>query len=566
MTKDENLSLQVCLCSSHTKLKFAFEDFIKASKKNGIPLPDVEYYVELIDEFLCSEDDRTRDCLKEDCDNCGIKALDTSLFEPFLHGINDDAMLTYRSLEKDESGRLGIQDKSGTPQQLVDHLRSHLRGFPLHRFVAKNQPKELDYLLKNLNPDVLVLMSDYAEKYQRKEFEEVQSLHWSGTSLTIFTTVAFFLIPDPDNPHAFKKIKTYFFITTERPEQDNYFAAFCFRLIIKWIRDTFRTTFKSCILGSDKCGQQFCSRKVFGSIAESRRNLCLSHSTSAPLCPNCPQAVIHFSAAGHGKGEHDHAGAYGKTKLRLEELHQRPLRSIHDVSNFLQSLNFVDVHRTKPGKEDTKGFFYSAFHAEVVQPAAVQTSSADWDALERTRTFHQLITTEVSGELLVRESSCFSCSECEFGNYAACKRTEELGPISRVMMTRASSSNAAARKASRTRAGQEQHRHECAELAMSGSVIAVAQGRQQQINLVLVTKSMGQLTDPNMLKGRILVKTNTANEYTSLGSKLFSFNAELVRSPPLDIQTLPSAVNGESATRYRIDEQEFNSLVAEYLF
>ena len=557
--------LQVCLCSTHTQLKFAFEDFIKASKKNGIPLPDVDHYVELIDEILCSEDERTRDCLKEKCSNCGIKSLDTSFFEPFVQGIQDDSVVTFRSLEKDDTGRLGIQDKSGTPQQLVDHLKSHLRGFPLHRFVAKNQPKEMNFLLKNLNPDVLVLSSDYAEKYQRKEFEEVQSIHWHSHSLTIFTTVAFFLIPDPDNPRAFKKTKVYFFITTERPEQDNYFAAFCYRLIIKWIRDNFKASFTSCVFGSDRCAQQFCSRKVFGSIAESRRNLCLNHTTSTPLCPNCPQAIIHFTGAGHGKEEHDHVGAYGKTKMRLEELHQRPLRSIHDVANFLQTLNFIDIHKTKPGKEDTKGFFYSGFHAEVVEPAAVQTSKADWDPIDQTRTLHQLITTGVSGELLVRESSCFSCAECEFGNYAACKRTEELGPIKKVIMSRASS-NSSAHKAGRSRARQDLHRYECAKLAQDGSVIAINQGPHQQLNLILVTKAMGDLTDPNLLKGRVLVKTNTANEFTSLGSKLLSFSAELVRSPPLDIQTSQGTVNGKTTTIYHIGELEFSSLVAEYLF
>ena len=77
---------------------------------------------------------------------------------------------------------------------------------------------------------------------------------------------------------------------------------------------------------------------------------------------------------------------------------------------------------------------------------------------------------------------------------------------------------------------------------------------------------MGDLTDPNLLKGRVLVKTNTANEFTSLGSKLLSFSAELVRSPPLDIQTSQGTVNGKTTTIYHIGELEFSSLVAEYQF
>ena len=341
-------------------------------------------------------------------------------------------------------------------------------------------------LLKNLNPDTLVLVSDYAEKYQRKEFEEVQSIHWHSHSLTIFNSVAYFLIPDPDKPGTFKKIKAYFSFFTERSQQDNHFAAKCHRSIVAWIRDNFNLTFETMVLASDKCAGQFCSRKVFGSIAESRRNLCLNHTCNTQLCPNCPQVVLHFSCAGHGKCEVDHVGALGKTKMRLEELHQRPLRSIQDVANFLLSLNFIDIRKTKPGKEDNKGFFYSAYHAEVVKPTAVQTSKADWDPIVGSRDLHQLITTKVSGELLVRESSCFSCAECEFGNFVDCKRTEELGPIELKKMKRASSTSKYDRSASRSRFGQARHRHECAELAKSGSIIAIAHGQRQQLSLVLI--------------------------------------------------------------------------------
>ena len=148
---------QVCLCSTHTKLKFAFEDMVKICKKNNIPAPSVDHYVELLDMFLCDEDERTLSCIQEECKSCGIPLLDASLFEPFLQALTCQEV-SFRALEKDDNGRLGVQEKCGTPMEFVAHMKNQLCGFPLHRFLSKNQAQEQEYLLRNLNPEVVVIL------------------------------------------------------------------------------------------------------------------------------------------------------------------------------------------------------------------------------------------------------------------------------------------------------------------------------------------------------------------------------------------------------------------------
>ena len=559
------LTFQVCLCSAHTNVKFAYEDAVSNCKRCGFPVPPYEHYVDLVESLLCPDFNRSRDCLKEECEECGLGKLDELTQQ--WRSESSEVTFKFRSVEKDDAGRLGVQIKEATPLEFAKHLKEKLRGFALHRATAKHQKEELDKHLSNLNPDTLVIVSDFAEKYLAKEWEEVQSLHWHGLLFTLFTSVAWFLVPDPDKGEM-KKVKVYFGFFSKRPDQDRHMVAFCLRRIVLWIQEVFGLAFQRLTLGSDRCGEQFCSRKVFGAYAETRRNLCVHHKTAERLCPSCPQLSIHFTCAGHGKGEHDHDGALWKTEFRKQERFNHPLRNISDLAAIIESLNFVDLQRTPEGRQDSKGFFYSALHGEVVNPDSVDEPKADWDPIEHTRKLHQFHTTPVSGELLVREWSCFSCSKCEFGDFANCRRTEDLGPLKNVKMQRASSASVkAAKQTAKTRLSQEQQRYEVAELACQNSIIAIATGQRQELRLILITKARGEMEDKQLLKGKILKKVDGGSNYfTSTGAKLFSFEAAIIRSPPLAYETKAATVNKKKLTVYDIQDSDFQSLVAEYLF
>ena len=173
---------------------------------------------------------------------------------------------------------------------------------------------------------------------------------------------------------------------------------------------------------------------------------------------------------------------------------------------------------------------------------------------------------------MLRESSCFSCASCEFGNFSDCRRTSEVGPIEKVQMRRISTSASTIPSATRSHAREEQEeqeereerqRHECAELAETGSIIAITRGQRQELGFILVTMPLGQLDDPGMLKGRILRQTDTPNQFTSASARLLSFHAELVRSPPLKFTSL---MNEKSETVYSIEGEELHSLTAEFAF
>ena len=489
-----------------------------------------------------------------------MATIDKEFFQPLASMAH--AKVTFRSVEKDDSGRLGVQVKvDRSPEEFICHIKSKLSGFPKHRFLAHNQDNEFAKLLLNLDLDHLVILSDFAEKFSPKEFEEIQSIHWHGHSYTIFTSVAY-CHAFVSEEEGFKKVKFYFCYFSEREQQDNFMSSHCREKIVKWLFQKLNLTFKKLTLASDKCAYQFCSRKVFGPIAESRRNLCVNHESSESLCPNCPRVGIHFSCAGHGKKEVDHAGAYAKTKCREEGLAKRPLRTIDDVANFLPTINFLDLNKTRPGMEDHKGFFYSGFIGEVVNPRDVKVSTLDWDPVDHTRDLHQLSTTSIPGELLTRESSCFSCASCEEGDLFNCSRTEELGFVEKVMVKRVSGNKRSARD--RTRQSQDRQRHGMAELAMAGSVIAIALGVQLETTLVLITKPMGQLADRKQLQGKTLTKI-APNQFSTIAAQTLEFHAATVRSPPLMCQKSSTTSNGGEDIVFVIEDYELNGLINEYL-
>ncbi|QQP37486.1 Hypothetical protein FKW44_017766, partial [Caligus rogercresseyi] len=77
--------------------------------------------------------------------------------------------------------------------------------------------------------------------------------------------------------------------------------------------------------------------------------------------------------------------------------------------------------------------------------------------------------------------------------YEDCRRTEELGPVHKVMVSPISTTVAIARAATRTRSGQSRHRAQLANMATSGSVIAVSRGQYDELEFVQVIKSCGEL-------------------------------------------------------------------------
>ena len=116
----------------------------------------------------------------------------------------------------------------------------------------------------------------------------------------------------------------------------------------------------------------------------------------------------------------------------------------------------------------------------------------------------------------------------------------------------------------RTRFGQDRLRQNVAELAEAGSVIAIAQGEGQEVNLILITTPKGGLADCNQLQGKILTKV-APNQFSTVNAETVTFHATRVRSPPLLGQKNSLMVSSVEEIVFVVDEYELNGLLNEYL-
>ena len=125
-----------------------------------------------IDQLKCS-----KSCVKENND-CKSHTVKVKQFE----------RVTYMHKEK-EKKKLQLVDKSLTPCELVELLKSKLVNFARHRFNVQHTSKTYDQVVSNLTENMLFKIHDFSENYTCLLPEEIQSLHWNQETATVYPVV-----------------------------------------------------------------------------------------------------------------------------------------------------------------------------------------------------------------------------------------------------------------------------------------------------------------------------------------------------------------------------------------
>jgi hypothetical protein len=237
--------------------------------------------------------------------------------------------------------------------------------------------------------------------------------------------------------------------------------------------------------------------------------------------------------------------------------------TVADAAAVLEEINCLDLNKTPKGKEDARGAAYVGLHTELVLAKDVATPNEDWNQIPDTQKLHQVSTTITPGKLLIRKQSCFICPACEDRDFLNCTWMQELGPVAEFTMTRLHTHIAGARAETRTRSGQDLHRHALAGLAEEGSVIAV--DFKDNISLVLVTGPLGSGQFNDDMKGRVLKQLEQPNRFSSTNSRIKKFDAGFVRSPPLTAQKKVVGKGKKKFSEFEINECDFLSLRNEFL-
>jgi hypothetical protein len=125
---------RLCLCIYHLHVKFAMEDAEKNCRLCNLPYPTLEHYTDIFQQMLC--DDPKRKCIKEDCDECGLKKLQP-IFKPWKEATHNT--FKYRSIEKNEKGHLigEFHEPAGNGSSNSSHAKASLILYPLRVATTK---------------------------------------------------------------------------------------------------------------------------------------------------------------------------------------------------------------------------------------------------------------------------------------------------------------------------------------------------------------------------------------------------------------------------------------------
>ena len=285
-------------------------------------------------------------CLMGECSSCGVKRLmvcprecndDTKtvsvqVFEDIEDGVN-------RSGEKKRRKVLSM--KQVALSQFMVMLQEHTLKFIKHNFVYRWQAEQFKNCLSVFPDDTIVSVVDFAENYTFKEQNEIQSMHWHNDQCTILVHISY--RRSGTDSHVIKDM--HFYISDDR-KHDTHFVQHCFLLHHQWLKDQ-GLVFNKHWVWSDGAASQFKAARPFYFVARYFKLTAVQMSWN-------------FSASGHGKGEHDGAGAVVKRALTNEQLKSdgATLKNAGDVVRFLQETMPESNNHGPRGKCHTRRMFW----------------------------------------------------------------------------------------------------------------------------------------------------------------------------------------------------------------
>ncbi|XP_057867281.2 uncharacterized protein LOC131074642 [Cryptomeria japonica] len=172
--------------------------------------------------------------------------------------------------------------------------------------------------------DTIVSVIDFAENYALKLQNEIQSMYYHSTQVTIFVHIAFMHAHDSTEEDK-KVIREYHFYISDDCTHSSEFVQGCFTVFYDSLRKR-DIRYNQHLIWLDNCTAQFKNARMFYWLTR-------MHVTSGV------QHFWNFIEAGHGKGEHDGAGACVKRALTREELKNEGGAMLIDAKTIVQWCN-----------------------------------------------------------------------------------------------------------------------------------------------------------------------------------------------------------------------------------
>ena len=268
----------VCVCTSHENMRFALEALVKS---DPIFFSNINVGSKMIDNFVCQ--DPFEACFYNNCSDCK----DLKEFQRHLDGLEtlnfEISWSVWQKPEKTSYANIEKVSKSGTAENLVDHLLAMRAKFTTHSSIKQNQSRVFKDLIeksKTASSSVAVMQIDYAENYKCFSQNEPQAAHFGQNQISLFTCAIW---------NEF--VKTFVIASDSLDHTKNSVVANLQRLL-----ENVPSTVDSIHIFSDNATSQFKNKVVLGALI--------------PLQKEIGKRLFwHFFAAMHGKGVVDGVGA-----------------------------------------------------------------------------------------------------------------------------------------------------------------------------------------------------------------------------------------------------------------
>ena len=278
----------------------------------------------MVDDTLCPKGDNEYHklvCLKRECSECGVQAVNFSISELNDNSNNDSVTCKWSKYEyitpegcENADGtprkKLSILSKETSLSEMVNYLKQLLQSYPYNQFMSFWQKSQFESLKQNLPIDNVLYGHDYSENYECSYQEEVQSQYFSKTEASIHVTILYrHASQEFDNCASTEEqpkiIKEYIFVISDDMAHDSYSVQHVRHIIHNYLVNTVGCRVKRLHEFTDGCSAQYKSRHCMGSHV-----LLSSNDFGYP-------ALCDYFETSHAKGEQDAAGAHIKQKANL---------------------------------------------------------------------------------------------------------------------------------------------------------------------------------------------------------------------------------------------------------
>jgi hypothetical protein len=351
------------------------------------------------------------DCLMGECPNCGFHLFPLC---PFELSSTDSFLVKWKCFEYYE---VGVDKRTGKPkkrlkeafrdtpvEEFLSYMGKTVSTFITHNFRARWQDEQCHLMMKNVPEGVLVSHIDFAENYSFAIQNEVQSLYYFNTSITILVHITMW----KEGETIMKQ--THFYISDDK-DHDSAYVQHCLLLHWDWLEDSGFIPDEHWVY-SDGCSAQFKCATAMYFVAR-----------YPMLTKGCKMRWNYFETA-HGKGEWDGAGAVVKRALSAEQI-QNPLRPLANAAQVVDFLQEKYTERVQSSYKRTKmntapplsRVFWHIGEKEVVH----SDRSIRCNTLPGSKSLYSIMGfSEIDPTLLrTRALSCF-CIPCVDGDWANC--------------------------------------------------------------------------------------------------------------------------------------------------